>query len=226
MIVGLVGCSNQSDSNDDTGIIIDCQEKKDCPNKYECIDSVCVMEGVDGEGVEPDGGVDNRDDNQPSEDNDQQFEDDVQQEGNQSTDTGGDGLGPELIVNGHFSHWTNDDPDSWILEGENGSDPMFTELSATCRVYSSGAVASIRQNGLMEVGKFYRLSVDILSVAEGGIAIEISGGGSSITTMYNAVGTGMTSSFTAGGLDLRIKTSTGSSADVTFDNVSLREILE
>jgi hypothetical protein len=51
---GLVGCSSESGSND-AGIVIDCQDKRDCPNKYECIDNICQFpDGSDGSD-EPDG---------------------------------------------------------------------------------------------------------------------------------------------------------------------------
>jgi alpha-tubulin suppressor-like RCC1 family protein len=64
MIIGFAGCNSESGS-DDAGIVIDCQDKRDCPNKYECIDRVCVYEG-EGEYLEPDGGSDGgEDDDQP-----------------------------------------------------------------------------------------------------------------------------------------------------------------
>ncbi len=36
-------------------------------------------------------------------------------------------LGAELITNGDFSAWTGDNPNSWTVSGESGSDPIVTQ---------------------------------------------------------------------------------------------------
>jgi hypothetical protein len=134
-----------------------------------------------------------------------------------------DGLGPELVVNGDFSNWTNDDPDGWNMDGEVGSDPMITEVEGACRLYSSGAWLSIQQYNILEAGKNYRLTVDILSVANGGIRFQTSSGDIEIGT-FSTIGSKYVE-FASTNHELEIKRVTGSGDDVTFDNVSIREIL-
>jgi hypothetical protein len=42
MIMKLVGCSSESGPND-AGIVIHCQDKRDCPNRYECVNYICLF---------------------------------------------------------------------------------------------------------------------------------------------------------------------------------------
>jgi hypothetical protein len=134
-----------------------------------------------------------------------------------------DGLGPELVGNGDFANWTNDDPDDWTIDGEIGSDPMITEVSGACRLYSSGPWLSIQQYNILEAGKTYRLTVDILSAAAGGIRFQTSSGDIEIGT-FSTIGSKYVV-FTTTNHELEIKRVTGNGDDVTFDNVSIREIL-
>ncbi len=77
-------------------------------------------------------------------------------------------LGNELITNGNFTNWTTDDPDDWTIVSESGSDPMVTEVSGACRMYTSGAYIMMWQNPLT-LDNLYEAKLTIDAAVEGGL---------------------------------------------------------
>jgi hypothetical protein len=133
----------------------------------------------------------------------------------------GGGLGPELITNGDFSNWTSDNPDGWTINGESGSDPMITEVSGACRIYSSATWVAAYQYGILEVGTTYRLTVDVPNYVDGSIAFQ---DGAENTILIVSSGEAQSVDFVAGGADFLFKRWSGSGDDITIDNVSVREV--
>lgn len=72
-------------------------------------------------------------------------------------------LGAEILVNGDLALWTGDNPNSWTVVGESGSDPMITQVApngsagtGAARYYRSGAVTLYcSQSSGLVTGNFY-----------------------------------------------------------------------
>lgn len=135
----------------------------------------------------------------------------------------GGSFGAELVVNGDFANWTGDDPDGWGVVGESGSDPMVTEVSGACRMFSSSAAIRIQQDGILTISENYRLTIDVVAVVSNGVTVGSTLGGDDIA-LLTTVGS-KSFDFTALGTAISIKRATGAVDDITFDNVSVRKIL-
>lgn len=128
--------------------------------------------------------------------------------------------GVELITNGNFTNWTGDDPDGWTVFGESGTNEV-TRNGNAARIISDGANVGIFQNILDEVNqKFYELTFD-LTVVNGGLRVQNTGG---YTENFTNSGT-YTRTIQATGVDgvLEFKRNTGIT-DITISNISVKEV--
>jgi len=128
-------------------------------------------------------------------------------------------LGNNIILNGYFANWSGDDPDNWNLSFVEDANNYVTEVSGACRLTSDTLGKNINQN-VAEVGKAYRLNIDVNTVYAGGIKLV---SGSSTIVIYTIPGS-KTIDFVASGTQIAIQNSVAIS-DVEFDNMSIRKIL-
>lgn len=133
--------------------------------------------------------------------------------------------GPEIITNGDFSAWTADDPDNWTVFGESGVDPMITEVSGACRLYSSGAGVYIQQSISLESGATYKIRLNVDTVVSGGITIVIRGSESVVATVNTPGKYEWDYVASASDTAIQIKRATGGGDDATFDDLSMRKVL-
>lgn len=125
------------------------------------------------------------------------------------------GRGPELVVNGNFSAWTADNPDSWAISAESGS-VYVTEVAGKCRFVSDGTLFSMYQTK-MTIGMMYLITFDIISITG-----TISAGDSASAVNFTTTGTKTiyhTASATNGPYFKRV-----GAVDVVLDNVSCKQI--
>lgn len=97
-------------------------------------------------------------------------------------------LGPELVTNGDFSAWTGDNPNGWTVSGESGSDPMITEVSGACRIYTTGTLVYLKTEGILEIGKTYKITFDIVSSVSSYLKIGNDSSVINITSNVSSVG--------------------------------------
>ena len=117
-------------------------------------------------------------------------------------------LGSELLLNGGFdtdSGWIKGG--GWIITGG--------EL-----VVNSAAYTTVRQNGIIEIGKTYKLTFSIVKYTSGSCWI---GSNLAVGTLRNAIGT-YTIDWVSDTVDIFIE-SGGSGFIGSIDNVSVREVL-
>jgi parallel beta-helix repeat protein len=138
----------------------------------------------------------------------------------------------QLVTNGDFVNWVSDDPVSWSVIGENGSDPEISEVgeweghggsgSGLANLYTSdGTRIKLEQTLETKSGVMYQIKVEVNKIALGALKVEVDDGvvTSSETFTYPKVHTfhyiPTTSSTT-----IRIMNADANEpADVTFDNV-------
>lgn len=139
-----------------------------------------------------------------------------------------DWRGSEVLTNGGFTAWTTDNPDSWTVVGESGSDPYVNEVgkselhggtgTGSCNLYTTGTTLSIRQSALT-VGTRYEVILDIDTVDDtlaGGIYVQC--GSTNVSKLYQLPGVKRLF-FTATDTSFRIETL--GSCDVTINSVSV-----
>jgi hypothetical protein len=122
-------------------------------------------------------------------------------------------LGDEEVTNGDFAT----DLSGWVLQNVDASNTITWEANGA-RVISVGVNISLRQLGILEVGKTYKLTCD-LSITSGGLGIDSSTAGSTINMAegFNEI------IFTANDNRLIIKRITGND-NCLIDNISVKEV--
>lgn len=143
-------------------------------------------------------------------------------------------LGAELVVNGGFTAWTSDNPDSWTITGESGDDPEVSEAATgelhadtptlgggMCNLYSSAtAQRPIIDQNILTAGDWYHAGVTIDGRGSGSLALYDNL--SLIDLRYNTtgvkVGTGR-----SGGTLLRLRIA-AASGDITIDDVTCKKL--
>lgn len=103
-------------------------------------------------------------------------------------------LGAELLTNGDFSAWTGDNPNSWTVTGESGSDPMITQVASgggagtgAARLYSSAtASAPILRQTILTADLWYEIGVNLTAFTSGSSTVQSFSGG--FTQVLSAVG--------------------------------------
>lgn len=144
-------------------------------------------------------------------------------------------MAEELVKNGTFSNWTDDDPDDWSVSGESGNDPEISEVgpgeshegigTGLCNLYTSdGTYIYMLQEISYVPGKTYRLRITIDTVAAGILKVEDYPRGQWNTKDINSPGThSWTFLATATSSNLLLgRSSPTDPSDVTFDNVSIK----
>ncbi len=133
----------------------------------------------------------------------------------------------EKLLNGNFATWSGDNPASWTVSGESGTDPEVSEVGAgeghggtgtgMCNIYTSSSTVHIRQEVLV-THSFYRIALVVDTTTGAGIT-QYAG-----TTdfprcgaTYSAVGS-FTREARAAGVSFRIYRQ--GATDTTIDNVS------
>ena len=138
-------------------------------------------------------------------------------------------LGPELVTNGDFADWTGDNPDGWVVAGEDGSN-YATESDAAgtptlggghCKLVSASSDDIVISKDILTIGKTYEIVVDITARSSGFISIfcgttQLANLSSVLT--YNVVLT------CVGNTNFKIASSYGDASDITIDNISVREV--
>jgi len=130
---------------------------------------------------------------------------------------GPDMLGSELLVNGNFTAWTADNPDSWtVVEDGDASSNVTQNPAGQCNIISTGDSAYIYQIKTT-TGRRYTYSVEVKSIT-GTILIK-----SGTTTLLTVTTTGIkTASFTATSSTFIIVNS--GACNAVIDDASLKEL--
>ena len=147
--------------------------------------------------------------------------------GHWSLDSESEKVGSDLVTNGDFDDWTGDNPDSWTVTGESGTDPEVSEVgnneghggagTGACNIYTTANSIYLNQN-VFEIGKTYILNFDITKRVSGGLRVnagEMIDQGMYIEQAYSYI-------FTATSQTLQFcKYGT---INLTIDNVIVKEI--
>lgn len=145
-------------------------------------------------------------------------------DGNFNPDT----LGADLVTNGNFSSWTADNPNSWTVTGESGSNPEVEQASkgnahgeggtGACNIYSTSSAVSISQT-ILTVGQTYKVTIDVTNAKSGSIAIYT---GTTLVTPPMSVAKAYTFYFNADSTSFKIQ-SFSYTCDITIDNVTVQQ---
>ncbi|MGR3292496.1 MAG: LamG domain-containing protein [Candidatus Scalindua sp.] len=137
-----------------------------------------------------------------------------------------------LVTNGDFSAWTNDDPDGWAVDGEVGSDPEVSQVgdgeshggagTGYCNIFTSDVLVQMIQTISLVTGRRYKVSININTLSGRGIVIYDIDTGMFTDKIYSSTGTKVFYFVAnADSLNFRIKRRGGGASDVTFDDVSV-----
>ena len=139
-----------------------------------------------------------------------------------------DTLGSELVSNGNFASWTADNPNSWTVTGEVGSDPEVSQVGASelnggagtgaCNLYSTSSAVSISQT-ILTIGTSYKVMLDISAAANSAGYIGVYDNATLISPRYHFTGK-YTFYFNATSTTFKIAL-TGA-CNMTIDNVSVK----
>lgn len=139
-----------------------------------------------------------------------------------------DTLGANLVSNGDFASWTADNPNSWTVTGESGSNPEVEQASkgnshgeggtGACNIYSTANAVSIAQT-ILTVGQTYKVTIEVTNVESGSIAIY---SGTTLVTPPMSVAKAYTFYFNADSTSFKIQ-SFSYTCDVTIDNVTVMQ---
>jgi len=147
---------------------------------------------------------------------------------------------PELVVNGMFSAWTDDDPDGWTDEGEEPGVKEISEVGdgegyggsgkGCCNFYSNAPDVTIAMLNAVSittliVGRTYRVSVRVVRMVNGGLdgLYFYEYNHTQWETKILALEKIYTWTFVATHTDMRIRIRNKTvAANVTIDNVSVK----
>ncbi|MCL4252075.1 MAG: hypothetical protein KJ065_28255 [Anaerolineae bacterium] len=139
-------------------------------------------------------------------------------------------LGSELLVNGDFDAWTGDNPDSWTVEGEAGSDPMITQVDSgggvgtgSARLYSSSALVYCYQ-AVLTLGDHYEINT-VLSAVTVGQARVMDGNGTIRPLPTLALTAAGTYSYFGHASDTLAVVLLNGAGDVVCDSVSVKKLM-
>lgn len=106
-------------------------------------------------------------------------------------------IGEEQLLNGDFSTWTADNPASWSVTGEDGSDPMVTQVAAdgsagtgAARFYSTTVNQPRISQNRVTAGVWYRVEANISTWTSGGLRAQFSNS-TQVPWGYEASGAGV-----------------------------------
>lgn len=144
----------------------------------------------------------------------------------------------ELVSNGTFDNWSEDDPDGWTVSLEDGSDPMVNEVgtgepnggagTGYCNIYTSdNSNIYMHQTTAVSVvvGRRYRVSINVDTVTDGSIVVYERVNGQFNSGALSTIGE-HTLTFIATDatcqIAIRREIDAGQPVDVTFDDVSVK----
>ena len=129
-------------------------------------------------------------------------------------------LGSELITNGDFSNWTNDNPDGWTITGTENENNYITEYQGKARYVSDGSTLFMYQN-VLTTGKFYKITADIVVNSGGGMRFQLGANGTHhVFTTTQSIVLYAQQDGTDGNLQIIRQGAT----DFTIDNVSVKQV--
>lgn len=139
-------------------------------------------------------------------------------------------VGSELLTNGDFSVWTGDNPNSWSISGESGSDPAISEVGSgenhtgtgtgSANWYKTAGGFLVAAQNVLTVGDWYEIVPTISLVASGSLVINDPTNGLSKT--FTVAGEqAMLGRAGATALQAYIITNP---SDVTMDGLSVRKV--
>ena len=130
-------------------------------------------------------------------------------------------LGDELITNGDFSDWTNNNPDNWLVLNEDANNYVTESLSGDeLRMISNNtATLQLRQENITTAGVTYKIVVDVTEVISGSIRFQLN----SQTQVLNSVG--LFTFYVTADVSGFFAITRQSACDITIDNVSVKEML-
>ena len=134
-------------------------------------------------------------------------------------------VGPEKVTNGQFTNWTGGNPDDWTVHHEDGSNHISESGGGGgAAVYVSDGTSDVHitQGNVFEVGKTYRFKLECTAHTSGQVGIWHNYEGEGTLASLSGTGT-IDHVFTATGTTLTINQS-GASVNLTFDNVSVKEV--
>lgn len=142
-------------------------------------------------------------------------------EGFTQSETGGIVI-DDLVTNGDFADWTADDPDDWNVTEVGDATSNVTENPAgQCQMISDGTNVFIAQ-GILTIGKTYRVAYDVISHPTGDF--RVANGGTTVQDLtVGSVGS-QSAIFTATATTINFKRKAGA-LDITIDNVSVTEVV-
>jgi hypothetical protein len=136
-------------------------------------------------------------------------------------------ISQELVTNGTFTNWTGNNPDNWSVHNEDGSNHISESGGgggAAVYVSDNSEDVYISQAGVFEVGKTYIVRMDCTAHTAGSVNLYYTSttGGS---TLAGLSGTGsLEHIFTPDYSTTLVITQSGSTVNLTFDNVSVKEV--
>lgn len=139
-----------------------------------------------------------------------------------------DTLGAELLANNTFATWSADNPSSWTVTGEVGTNPEISQVGASelhngastgaCNIYSTSSVVSISQT-ILTSGTTYKVTLDISASAGSTGWIAVYDNSTRVSPYYHNTGS-YTFYFNATSTTFKIASS--GSVDMTIDSVSVK----
>ena len=134
---------------------------------------------------------------------------------------GCESLGGELLLNGNFVNWvTTLQPTSWAQTANNGTNYIQRDgINNIANIISDGtSQIGIQQNSILEIGKKYKASIEVISGTSGSMSVTGLPGG------VNSVGTHEFEFISIwGGFTIRADASV---TDIKFTNVSVKEVID
>ena len=129
-----------------------------------------------------------------------------------------------ICVNGNFTNWTGDHPDSWTLAGtENATNYVTENPSGQCQIVSDGSNIGIVHSGIFTVGRYYKLRVNVPANVTGALKVGTGLSGGLFTANLTGVGF-QTFIAKADHADLRM--TRVAPCDITLDDVIVEEVPE
>ena len=125
-----------------------------------------------------------------------------------------------LVTNGNFANWTNDDPDDWtVTEVGDATSKVTQNPAGQCQIISDGTLARVVQSGVLTVGRRYVMEVEITVSTSGTIKF----GEESAATKGGVSGVGIHKhTFTASVTGIVISRDTA--CNITVDNIIVYEL--
>lgn len=135
-----------------------------------------------------------------------------------------EGTNPELVTNGDFANWTDDNPDGWTVVNEDGSN-YITEANdpfpEACRMVSDNSSNVYMYQDIGAVtNEVYKYSVEVPNHVSGSVSMYTFPGPAII--YMNATGI-YTGDFVATGSNLVFDGAIGDNVLVTWDDVSIKK---